>query len=102
MQLFLFIVEMPGLEISSQGNDVLSKWLSFLEESDKYTMPPGSHPRPAKNVWLFAAEGSDQFFDKLKSCTQKFQLNYSTYLISGEITLMTQHQENIDLSKVLT
>jgi hypothetical protein len=95
MQFFLFIVEIPKPAVPSN-------WSFFLEESSAIAMPPGSLPRPAENAWLFPVEGSDTFALKIKACFQKYQLIHSSYLISGEITLMTQPKEDINVSKVLT
>lgn len=83
MQFFLLISNISEPSVPSN-------WPSFVEESSAIPMPRGSLPRPAENAWLYPVEGSDTFEMQIKSCLQKYQLTYTSYLISGDITLMTK------------
>ena len=81
---------MPDPGRISQDPDAPSRWFSFVEESSAIDVPHGNLPKPAKNAWLFPVEGSDTFATQIKAIAQCHKLSHSSYLISGEITLMSK------------
>ena len=89
MSKFIFVVEMPKPGISSHDYNAPTRGLAFLEESSAIVLPPGHPPKPALNFWLLDAEGSDTILSRLVACAQKHELPHSTFLVSGEVKLLT-------------
>ena len=90
MPQFLFIIEIPKDDHTISPSHESIQWQAYEAECDKEPLLALKKMRISRNVWLFDCENTLPDLLELSGLAKKQGLIYKTYLISGDVTLMTK------------